>query len=228
MAEDFIDIFVSPAKVFARRAKASPMVPYLVVCVVLVGLFFASKNALAPIFAAEMQKGIDAAIKANPQLTPEVMDKAKPMMNITVNIAGVVIVPCILLVLGLVTWILGRVLGGTLSFGTGLLIASYAWMPRIIESVCGLVQGLLLDVGSMTSRFQLSASVARFLDPPTGAQGLYQLLGQIDVFSIWVAFLFAVGLVNAGKIPRNKAIAAGLIMWVIGALPAIWAVLTGK
>jgi hypothetical protein len=227
-AEDLIDIFVSPAKVFARRAKGNPMAPYLVVCVILIVLFFASKNALAPIFDAEMQKGIDAAMKANPQLTPDVMEKAKPMMNITVNVGGVVVVPCLLLILGLITWITGRVLGGTLSFGTGLLIASYAWMPRIIDSVLGLVQGLTLDVSKMTSHLQLSASVARFLDPPTGPQGFYQLMGQIDIFSIWVAILFAVGLAYAGKVGKGNAIAGGVIMWVVGAIPAIWALLLGR
>jgi hypothetical protein len=227
-AEDLVDIFVSPAKVFARRAKASPMAPYLVVCVVLIVLFFASKSALAPIFDAEMQKGIDAAMKANPQLTPDMMEKAKPMMNITVNVFGVVGVPCLLLILGLITWIVGRVLGGTLSYGTGLLIASYATMPRVIDGVLKLVQGLTLDASKMTSRFQLSASVARFLDPPTGPQGFYALLGQIDLFDIWVAFLFALGLAYAGKVDKGKAIAGGVIMWVVGASPAIWALLTGK
>ena len=86
VAEDFVDIFVSPAKVFARRVKASPMVPFLVVSVVLIVLFFASKNLLSSIFDAEMQKGFDAAMKANPQLTPEILEKSKPMMNISISI----------------------------------------------------------------------------------------------------------------------------------------------
>ena len=75
--EDFIDIFGSPAKVFARRAQANPMTSFLIVTVILIALFFASKNAMAPIFDAQYQKGIEAAMKANPSLTADQMAKGR-------------------------------------------------------------------------------------------------------------------------------------------------------
>jgi hypothetical protein len=229
-AEDLVDIFVSPAKVFARRAKSNPMAPYLVVCVVMIVLFFASKSALAPIFDAQIQKAIDAAQKANPtQVTADAAAKMRPIIAVSINVAGVIGVPILLLVVGLITWIVGRfLLGGTLSFGAALMIASYAWMPKLIAGVVGLVEGLTMDVSRMTSPYQLSIAVSRFFDPSTMSDGLYQLLGQVDLFSIWTAFLIGVGLMHAGKVGKTQAIVGGVVMWCAGAMPAIWAVLTGK
>jgi hypothetical protein len=229
MAEDFVDIFASPAKVFARRAKASPMVPYLVVCVVMIVLFFASKNVLAPIFDAQIQKQMEAQMKANPQLTQDMIDKSKPIMNIGITIAGVVGVPIILLVMGLITWIVARFfMGGALTFGTALLITSYSWIPRILSGVIGMVEGLTMDVSRMTSPYQLSVSVARFFDPATMSNGLYQVLGQIDVFAIWGTVLMIIGLMYAGKLDKSKATITGVVLFVCGSFPAILALLTGK
>ena len=229
MAEDFIDIFVSPAKVFARRAKASPMVPYLTVCIVMIVLFFASKNVLGPVFDAQMQKQLAMQMKTNPQLTQEMVDKMKPMMSISFSVVGVIGVPILLLVIGLVTWIIGRfIMGGAFSFGTALLIASYAWFPRIIGAVVSLVEGLTMDVSKMTSLYQLTASPARFFDPASMSDGLYQLLSTADVFSIWGTVLLGIGLMYAGKLDKSKATITAVIMFVCGCLPALFAVATGK
>lgn len=229
MAEDFVDIFVAPAKVFARRAKASPAVPYLVVCAVMIVLFFAGRNVLAPIFDAQIQKAMALQMKANPQLTQEMVDKSKPMIAISITIGGIVGVPVLLLVIALVTWIVGRFfMSGSLTFGTALLITSFSWFPRILSSVVVLVEGLTMDVGRMTSPFQLAVAASRFFDPASMTDGLYQLLGQLDVFSIWGYALLVSGLIHAGKLERSRAIMTAVIMFVVGALPALWAVANGR
>jgi hypothetical protein len=229
VAEDFVDIFVSPAAVFARRAKASPMVPYLVVCAVMIVLFFASRNVLAPVFDAAIQKGIAQQMKANPQLTQEMMDKAKPMMEISITVGGIVGVPVLLLIGAFVLWIVGRfIMGGELAFGTSLLIISFSWFPRIIGSIIGVIEGLTMDVARMTSPYQLTISAARFFDPAGMSDGLYQLLGGIDLFAIWGTVLVVIGLIQAARLDKTKATVAAVILFVCGLIPAIWAVLVGR
>jgi hypothetical protein len=229
MAEDFIDIFVAPAKVFARRTKASPMVPYLTVCIVMIVLFFASKNALQPIFDAMIHQQQAAAMKSNPQLTQDMLDKSKPFTNIAVNISGVVIVPIGLLLVGLITWVIGRfIMGGAFAFGTALLIVSYSWFPKILGSIIGIVEGVTMDVSKMTSLYQLSISAARFVDPASMSTGMYQLLAQVDLFSIWGTVLIAIGLMYAGKLDKSKATITAVIMFVCGCVPALIAVAVGK
>ena len=69
--EDFIDIFVTPAKVFARRAKSGGGMAFLIVCVALAAVLYSGKNVMEPIMEAQMAKGMAAAQKANPNLTTE-------------------------------------------------------------------------------------------------------------------------------------------------------------
>jgi hypothetical protein len=229
MAEDFIDIFVSPAKVFARRAKASPMVPLIVVCILSTVIFFMTKNVLSTVWDAQMQKQMALQMKANPQLTQEMLDKSKPITNVIINIGGVVGPPILLLVMSLVTWVIARfIMGGTLSFGTTVLITAYSWLPRIVEGILSVVQGLALDVSKMTSLFQLQEGAARFVDPDSMTNGLYTLLSQVDLFSIWCTVLVIIGLTHAGKLDKSKATITGVVVFVLAMVPALFQVAMGK
>lgn len=228
-AEDFVDIFFAPAKVFARRAKASPMAPYLVVCIVMIGLFFASRNVLAPIFDAQTAKAMAAQMKANPQITPEMIEKGKPIANVFITIAGIVGAPILLLVIALVLWIIGRFfMSSELTYGTALLITSYTWFPRIISGVVSIVEGLVMDISKMTEPGQLSIALSRFFDPASMSGGTYQLLTAVDVFAIWGAVLCAIGLMHAGKLEKSKAITTAAIMFALGFVPALFRVVSGS
>jgi hypothetical protein len=227
-AEDLIDIFIAPSKVYERRAKASPMMPFLIVWVVLSALFFTGKGVLGPVFDAEIQGQLATQMKNNPQLTPDMVEKMKPMMAISLNVAGVAGPPIVMLVVALIAWIVGRfIMGGNFSYGTALLIVAFAWFPKILEGVIDLCQGLLLDVTKMSSHFQLTLGVGRFLDPATTSQGMIALLGRIDLFTLWVTVLIVIGLIHAGKVEKGKAVGAGVIIWCIGAVPALFALLRG-
>ncbi|HEV8411394.1 MAG TPA: Yip1 family protein [Gemmatimonadaceae bacterium] len=229
MAEDFIDIFTSPAKVFARRAKANPIVPFLIASVVMAILFFASKNALAPIFDSMTQKAIDQAMKSNAQMTPDMADKMRPVMAITFVVGGLIGTPILLLIGALFTWIVGRFfMGGALTYGGALLIASYAFFPKLLGSIVGMVQAMVMDVTKLTSPYQLSISVARLFSPSSMSDGKYNLLGQLDLFSIWCSVLIAIGLMQVAKLEKSKAVTAAVILFVLGCLPALWQVATGK
>lgn len=229
MAEDFIDIFVSPAKVFARRAKASPMMPFIVICVLSTLIFFLTKNVLSTVWDAQMQKQMALQMKANPQLTQEMVDKSKPITNVIINVGAVVGPPILLLVMSLVTWVVARfIMGGTLTFGTTVLITAYSWLPRIVAGILGVVQGLVLDTSKMTSLFQLQEGAARFVDPDSMSNGLYSLLAQVDLFSVWCTVLLIIGLTHAGKLEKSKATTTGIIMFVIGMVPALFSVAMGK
>jgi hypothetical protein len=229
MAEDFIDIFAAPAKVFTRRAKSSPMVPFLVVWILTAALFFGSKNSMQPIFDAQIQQQNAAAMKANPQITQDQLDKAKPITNFVINAAGIVAVPILLVIVGLFTWIIGRfVMGGMFDFGTAVLIAAYSFMPKVLASIIGVVEAMLMDTSKLTSPYQLSFSAARLVDPASMSMGLYNLLGQVDPFSVWSAFLIGAGVMYAGKVDKSKATTTAVIMFVLGCVPALFAVAMGR
>lgn len=160
-------------------------------------------------------------MKANPQLTQEMMDKQRPMMQTFASISAVVGMPIALLILGLATWAVGKIFGGSLTAGTGLLIACYAWVPRVVAGVLTDIQGLAMDTTKFTSQHQLSFSPARFFDPVTTSPALLAILGRLDVFTLWTTVLLAIGLVAAGKVAKEKQVLAGATMWLLGSLPAL-------
>jgi hypothetical protein len=101
------------------------------------------------------------------------------------------------------------------------MVACYSYLPKVIDLVLGGVQGLMLDPAAMNGRFRVSLGLGRFFDPDTASPMLLALIGRIDVFTIWVTVLLAIGLSVTGKIPRQKAYIAAVIVWIIGALPTV-------
>src|SRR5690606_5239633 len=122
--------------------------------------------------------------------------------------------------LGVVTWLVAKVLGGTLSFGGGVMIASFAYLPKALDLLVFIAQSFVFDGAGATARHEYSFGVGRFLDP-TMNQGLYNILGRFDLFTIWVTVLLTLGLMHTAKIERSKAIAGGIGIFVIGALPLL-------
>jgi len=219
--EDFIDIFGSPAKVFARRAQANPMTSFLIVSIVLIALFFASKNAMAPIFDAQYQKGIAAAMKSNPSLTADQMAKGRGFADIAIIVTVSIVIPISLLLIALVGFVLARVFGGTITYATALMVASYAYVPRIVGSIGVMIQTLVLDTSKLTSMHQLELGPGRFFDPVATSPLLLGLLSRFDIITLWVTVLLAIGLVTVGKVPRAKVAIVAIAFWLIGAIPVL-------
>ena len=87
------------------------------------------------------------------------------------------------------------------------------------------VQGIVLDTSAMTGRFQVSWGVGRFLDPDATSIGLLGILGRIDLFTIWMTILIGIGISVVGKVPRSQGMLAAAVIWVLGALPAVFQLL---
>ncbi len=77
-------------------------------------------------------------------------------------------------------------------------------------------------VGVPTNLSQLSLGPARFLDPDATGAAMLAVLTRLDVITIWVTVLLAVGLYSAGKLTKEKAITAGVLLWVLGTLFPLW------
>ena len=50
---------------------------------------------------------------------------------------------------------------------------------------------------------------------------LLALFGRVDVFTIWITILLAIGLSATGGISRSRAAMAAALVWLAGALPAL-------
>ena len=132
-----------------------------------------------------------------------------------------VLMPIMMFLTGLCAWVTAKLLGASLCYAAATMVATYAFIPRIVESLTISVQGLLLDTGKLTGARQLSLGIGRFLDPEM-SPGLLGLLGRVDLFTLWVTVLLAIGIGVVAKLPKDKVVVAGVIVWMFGALPSLW------
>ncbi len=221
LVEDFIDIFHAPRAVFARRANSGFFLVMCIVTVLLGCLFLANRGTMEGVIDAEIARGMAEAVKSTPAMTQEQIDMGKKFAGYSVTFVAFVGVPIAMLLTGLGAWLTARALGATLSYTAATMIAAYSYTPRVLEALGITAQGLLLDTSGLRGRYQLSLGVARFLDPEM-SPGLLGLAGRLDLFTLWVTVLLAIGIAVVAKLPRDKAIAAGAIMWLFGALPSLF------
>ena len=219
--EDFIDIFYAPAQVFARRAGAGFGIPMLVVTV-LVGLIgIANSGVMQPVMDAEFTRATATQMRNNPQLTSEMMARGRGLADVIAKYGAFIFVPVGIFLTGLALWLCGKLVDAKEALSAAVMVAAYAFVPRIVESVLRGVQGLLMDPATLDGQLRLSLGVGRFLDPDTASPVLLALLARVDVFTIWVTVLLAIGLSVTGRIPRARAAIAAALVWVIGALPLL-------
>ena len=225
--EDLIDVFVAPSAMFARRAGRGPWLPFLLVSLLLAGMYVANIGNMQGVIDADVQRAVVQAMEQNSSLTQQQAEGTRGIVEASVKWGAIAAVPLILLVLGLATLLVGKLVGGTLGYGTALMIASFAYLPKIVDLALVAVQSLAFGTADYVGRHQFSLGVGRFLDS-SGTQGLYNFLGRLDLITIWVTVLLAIGLVHAAKVSKSKAVGAGALLWCIGALPAVWQLMKGQ
>ncbi len=219
--EDFVDIFYAPSAVFARREHSGFGIP-LLVCTLLIGaISLANMGVLQPIMDAEFARATAAAMKNNPSITAEQMEKGRAIGQSIAKVGVFLGPPVAIFLVGLLLWIAGKIVGAKQTFAAALMVTSYAYVPRILQAVINGVQGLLMDPSTLTGLQRISLSPARFLDPETSSPLLIAALGRLDLITIWVTVLLGIGLAVTGKIPRSKAFIAAALVWLIGSVPQI-------
>ena len=216
-----MDIFYAPASVFARRATSGFGIPMLVVTVLIGTLFLVNTGVMQPIMDAEFSRATAAAMRKNPKVTAEQMAQFRGIGEKFAAVFAFVGPPVAIFVVGLISWIAGKFVDAKQTFGAALMVAAYAFIPRVIGGIAAGVQGLLMDPASLDSQYRISLGPARFLDPDSASPVLLAVAGRLDVFTIWVTVLLVIGLSVTGRISRRKAAIAGVIVWMIGALPTL-------
>ncbi|HEY9227808.1 MAG TPA: YIP1 family protein, partial [Gemmatimonadaceae bacterium] len=154
-------------------------------------------------------------------LTPEQLAKARDVGLTVTRYSITVIMLATMFVLGIVSWIVGKLVGSQQTLHAALVVAGWAYMPRVIGAVLGGVQGLLMDPSKLTSQLALSIGPARFFDAEATNPLLYQFLGRFDLITIWVTILLAIGLYVTGKVSKPKAAIFGVLIWFVGSLPML-------
>lgn len=222
--EDFVDIFVSPAQVFARRKGRGFWVALLFFVVVMAALAIGTRSLMQPVYDAVWQQTSAQIARQNPQITGEQLDKMRGFQEKFAVVGAVIATPIMVLLTGLVLWIVGKLFDSEQSVGDAMMVSTYSFFPKILAMVAAALVVMFVAPSSITSPYSVTLGPGRFIDtmahPVLGA-----VLGRLDIFTIWVTVLLAVGLHVTGKVPRGKAAVAAIIVWIIGALPGLYGAL---
>jgi hypothetical protein len=218
--EDLIEIFVHPVDVFRRRANESFWPPMLFVAMAIGVITFATWNVISPVFEAEFTRNMAKQIAENPQAAAS-MEKMKDTMIGVTRFTLPIGLLVSMLVVGLLTWLVGKLFDSKATLGQGMTIAGWAYMPRVLGSIAGSVQGLLMDPAKLNSAGAISLSPARFMDVDLANPIVYQFLGRLDLMIVWATVLLGFGLYAIGKVTKGSAAAFAVIMWVLGTLPML-------
>jgi hypothetical protein len=219
--EDFIDIFHQPSAVFERRREGQFGLALLIVAVLTGILAFALHNGLAPVMDAVMAKQQAAALAKNPSLTPEQLSAMSGIMEKASKFGAIILVPIIAVIGAALIWLIGKFVDTKVTFAAAMMIAVYSGVPRILQTIITALQGLFLSPESITSANSVSIGPARFL-PDSANAGLDAVLNNLDVFTIWIFVLMAIGIAVVARVPMKRAAITAFLVWLVTLLPAIY------
>lgn len=216
-------VLFSPKATFASIAQRPTwLAPVLLSCAVALGLF--------SVFGSRVgwQRAVERNIQNNP-ITARQMDQMSPeqrqqSMSLQVKIfpyafyGGAVVGPF------LGTLILAALFLGLFKLGYGtqmdikksMGIVAYAFVPRILKSLVGILVIYLKDPSQIDIQNFLASNPGALLSPDT-ARWLTVLATQFDFFTFWVMILLAIGYhaVNPKKVSVGGAFAGIFGLWLI-------------
>ena len=216
---DLFEIYFSPSEVYDRRRGGKFGLPLVVFAIVSIILFFVTKDLLRPVMDAEWRVASQSMMAKNPQLTPDQMAGMRSMRE-KFALVGVAIYSIIgPLLAGLVLWIVSKFVGLKPALPVAITIAVFALYPMLLEYIVSAAQTFVVPESSITSRFSLSLGPARFME---GASPMARaVVGHIDVFTIWTAFLMYVGLRVITRATSTQAATAAGVTWLVGLIPPL-------
>ena len=123
--------------------------------------------------------------------------------------------------------IIAGVLLGTFNFGFGAelkfaqcyAVSMYAFLPVIIKALLASVIVLATGGEGFTFENPIASNLGTFVDP--SAPFLYSVASSIDVFTIWILVLTAIGYSCLTKVKRSTCYGVVFSWWVVNTL--LWA-----
>jgi hypothetical protein len=211
-------VFYEPGKVFADLAEHPRFIWPLVIMIVL-GLAFS--------YSISTHVGWDQTIRQtltnNPRtadLTPAQKEQAiarGAQVAGVIGWVGAVVGPpvLILIIAGILTGLFNALLGTDLKFKQMFSITAYAMLIRGLYSILIILVMYLKPPEDFDIRFN-PFSIGGYLDRSETPKWLMSLATSLDLFSIWVVVVLAIGFsVAAKKISFTKSLTAIAIPWLI-------------
>jgi hypothetical protein len=209
--EDYIDVFFSPFELFRRRAHDKVAPPLLTLL------------ALGIIFYLVMIPANRIVVRAS--VPPESQAEMSEGMLNTMTYLGVIGVPIMyalmILIAAALLWIGARMADIRADFSRTMLIATYAAFVLLLSQLLASVLVIVSGAAGFDMVRSMSFGPLRFIGSSEMDRMLVAVLQRLDLFAIWQAALWAIGLSVIYRVSMARAAAIAGVVWLLFAVPGI-------
>jgi hypothetical protein len=199
-------LFYVPSETFESLARKQSAADWLVPAILTAAVVVATAVLIMPITTEFTQQAMQQQMQDMPAEQRAIVEKSQGMMQTGALIATPIMMFIFLFIFAAVYLVLGKLLGGTLSYGQTLAISSYSMLVAIPQHI---VKTPLI-LAKKTLLVQMGLGI--FLSEETLQTFGGRFLASIDPFVIWGVVITGLGLSIVGQIDRNKAyIGVGII-----------------
>lgn len=108
-----------------------------------------------------------------------------------------------------------RLFGGEGTFKQAFAVTNYAWMPRAIKGILGLIVIVSREsVDIITLQNPVMSNLGFLLSPKDHPLG-FALASSLDVFSIWSLILLIIGFSKVSRQSTSKSASIVIALWVV-------------
>ena len=215
-----LGVFFEPGKTFADIAERPRwLVPLLIGILSAVLLIYLFNRHVG--WESSLERAMDNN-RFVQQLPPEqrqiAFDRQLRLMPVFSYLGAILGFPItLLLAAGLATGIIRGLLGTPIRFVQAFAAMAYAFLPRVIYAGLSISVMFLKSPDEFDLQNAFASNPGAFMDPQKSSRFLYTLASQLDVFSIWVMLLMAVGLKAAGgkRLSFGGALFAVVLPWSV-------------
>lgn len=217
-------VFFEPKKTFADIAeRPSWLIPTLLM--VVASLVFAVMVGQRVGWERTMRQQIESRMAT---MSQQQRDAAEQTMDMQVKIAkaAAYVGPPILVPLGYVIaaavllGIASGILSAGITFRQMLAVVSYASVPGIVKSALAVAVMYLKSPDEFNLQNPVGFNPGAYLDPNTTSKFVHSLASSLDLFTLWLIVLVAIGIQQAAgrRLGFGASLAAVLVPWGVVAL----------
>jgi hypothetical protein len=220
--EACFSIFFAPSRVFAEWQTRDWVFPLIILTVLVTLLFYGAKPYIQPALDAEMGRQMAATLRSNPQLTAAQTEGIHAMQDKFAGVGVALGVPTIVVSMALLLWLIGRFVESKQTIRAAFVVATFAYFPKLLAQLAAGLIGVARDPSHLQGLYSLTVGPGFFMDAATSSQAVLALVSRLDVFTLWVTALLAIGLHVTGKVGKAQAYIVAAVIWIIGALPGLF------
>jgi hypothetical protein len=209
--EDYIDVYFSPFELFRRRAHDKVAPPLFTLL------------ALGILFYLVMIPANRIVVRST--IPPEQQAQMSEGMINMMSYFGIIGVPIMYLFMTTIAaallWIGARMADIRADFSRTMLIATYASFVLLLSQILASVLVLIGGEAGFDIVRSMSFGVLRFIGSTDMDGILAAILQRLDIFAIWQAVLWAIGLSVIYKVSMAKAGIIAGVVWILFAVPGV-------